>query len=377
MVYEFSKFADAHIFAFLVLLIIYISSYSRKEREFFSYRIFMAMVLSSMIQLFLIGIVWFVNRRQESVFIIMNYLFYGFFYILNPLPPLLWTGYTYYQLNDNEVRTKKILKLLTIPFVINTLLVLSSPVFHTVFRIDEYNNYSDGPGLLFTAGLCFSYVAVSIAMVVSKIGKVDKKKFSALLLFSIPLIFGGILDMMLKDVSILWPCVVLALLYAYINLQRRRAHTDSLTGLYNRRRFDEYLEKRVSEAKSGRSFSLILIDLDDFKLINDEYGHTQGDLSLEKAAHIIKSSLRVNDFVARYAGDEFVAVMSIGDFSKLELLVKRIRDNLDDYNKDADIEIGFSIGFDIFNRDTFKKSGDFLKHIDELMYVDKRGKKSR
>ncbi len=94
---------------------------------------------------------------------------------------------------------------------------------------------------------------------------------------------------------------------------QRRLQTDYLTGLPNRYAFEQYLQSTIENYKSvenGVPFALLFIDLNDFKMVNDRFGHDAGDQVLIEIALRLKTNLRQNDFVARYAGDEFVTVLS-------------------------------------------------------------------
>src|SRR5690606_7540210 len=90
----------------------------------------------------------------------------------------------------------------------------------------------------------------------------------------------------------------------------RQAVTDELTGLANRRRFNEALSAEVERAKRfSHSFALILLDIDDFKSINDEYGHQQGDAVLREVASVLRELSREIDLPARYGGEEFALIL--------------------------------------------------------------------
>ncbi|MDX1348446.1 MAG: diguanylate cyclase [Thiomicrorhabdus chilensis] len=93
------------------------------------------------------------------------------------------------------------------------------------------------------------------------------------------------------------------------NVQYNASH-DVLTGIYNRRCFEERLQKEIERAKRYcHSLCIILIDIDDFKLFNDRYGHKQGDLILKKVAELLDLHLRENDTLARWGGEEFVIIL--------------------------------------------------------------------
>ena len=102
---------------------------------------------------------------------------------------------------------------------------------------------------------------------------------------------------------------------------------DSLTGVYNRRRFDEKLtEYTLLFRRTGRPFSLLLIDADHFKRINDTHGHAVGDDVLQQLAQLIQSSLRTTDFVARYGGEEFAVLLpEIAQPDTPEVVAEKIR----------------------------------------------------
>lgn len=90
----------------------------------------------------------------------------------------------------------------------------------------------------------------------------------------------------------------------------KRAITDALTGLYNRGFFENYLIEQIKQTERyGGGLSLLMIDIDDFKKINDRFGHQVGDIVLKKLAKTFKNALRSSDFIARYGGEEFVVVL--------------------------------------------------------------------
>ncbi|MBI5189371.1 MAG: GGDEF domain-containing protein [Nitrospirae bacterium] len=109
---------------------------------------------------------------------------------------------------------------------------------------------------------------------------------------------------------------------------RQLAVTDGLTGLYNHRHFQEVLDKEVARAgRYGEKVSLIMLDIDDFKKLNDQYGHTFGDKVLKKLADILRESVRDSDTAARYGGEEFTVILpKVGSYQASLMAYRLLRD---------------------------------------------------
>jgi diguanylate cyclase len=112
---------------------------------------------------------------------------------------------------------------------------------------------------------------------------------------------------------------------AEFQAQVAEARTDALTGLANRRPFDEELAKRFAEwSRYGHNISLLLLDVDRFKDINDRYGHLTGDAILKQLANILRDA-RETDIVTRYGGEEFAIIMPHTDVAEAQIAAERIR----------------------------------------------------
>lgn len=159
---------------------------------------------------------------------------------------------------------------------------------------------------------------------------------------------------------------------------KKNAQHDSLTGLYNRLYFDQHLLNCIQTAKSfNHKFALLFIDLNEFKHLNDTYGHDFGDFVLKAIAEDISSSVRENDLVARIGGDEFVIVMSkISDSHQVQGFSRRVLSAITHKRTygDIDLLIGASIGISLYPDDTGNIE-QLIKCADEAMYKVKRSGK--
>jgi diguanylate cyclase (GGDEF)-like protein/PAS domain S-box-containing protein len=108
---------------------------------------------------------------------------------------------------------------------------------------------------------------------------------------------------------------------------RAQSTKDPLTGLYNRRYLQEILDREIRRAiRAGQSLGILMVDLDHFKNFNDTYGHDAGDAVLREAAAFLVRSVRAEDFVCRYGGEEFVVVLPTADLNAAEARAERIRE---------------------------------------------------
>ena len=151
--------------------------------------------------------------------------------------------------------------------------------------------------------------------------------------------------------------------------------TDSLTGIANTRYFLEFFEREIKKAKrTNLPFTLLYIDLDNFKFINDTSGHQVGDSLLKMIAKTVNGSIRPSDIFARLGGDEFAILLPESDYSESNNLIKRIKKTIETELKKNNWPITVSIGA-ITYKNFENTISDMIKQADDFMYkVKKDGK---
>lgn len=152
---------------------------------------------------------------------------------------------------------------------------------------------------------------------------------------------------------------------------RKEAQFDSLTGLYNRSKFIKRLKKLTEKCTLNHAkYSLVMFDVDFFKIINDTYGHLAGDQLLMYLGKIVGENLREDDFSGRYGGDEFIAVFP--NTSKVEVteIIQKIQFELNQIDHGFKTEITFSAG--VVSNDEAEEIIDLFRLVDERLYVAKR-----
>ena len=154
---------------------------------------------------------------------------------------------------------------------------------------------------------------------------------------------------------------------------------DDITGLYNRRGFSDLGEQYLNLARrTGRGVTMIYVDLDRFKTINDSLGHHVGDRALFEVADILRSTFRRSDVIARLGGDEFgVLALEAADESS-ELLVERLRARVVDFNESGPepYQLSVSIGMARLGVDVRVRLEDMMAEADSRMYREKQGKRA-
>lgn len=148
---------------------------------------------------------------------------------------------------------------------------------------------------------------------------------------------------------------------------------DNLTGLYNRRVIDNKFPcilAKVSE--NNGKLAILIFDCDKFKIINDTYGHVNGDLVLREIAAILLKAERKSDIVSRWGGDEFLVIVPNTNENEIKLFASKIDSKLQELSKKLQIEISISSGFSIYPKSATNLDGLIIA-ADDMMY-DKKSK---
>ena len=152
---------------------------------------------------------------------------------------------------------------------------------------------------------------------------------------------------------------------------RHIADHDALTGLYNRRRFEQELDRHITHGRRyGMDGALLVMDLDSFKQVNDGHGHRAGDHVLADVARVLRRRLRESDILARFGGDEFAVLMPHGGAPEAAELANLMVTSV---NRDVTTPAGpldASVGYALFE-DATTSSDEVLSRADDAMYADK------
>lgn len=256
----------------------------------------------------------------------------------------------------------------TIGFISIVLLVIN--IFYPlVFSVSD-GRYQRGFAYIIFLIFAAFYILDSLYLYVKRVKKNGSLKLFPVHIFLIPVILGVVIQAFFVEIAITWTSIAISVAGIMTALKNEIIFTDCLTGLYNRV-YLEFLHKRACNKKDCW-VSGIMIDLNGFKQINDNYGHAEGDLALCIVADLLRKSFSEYGVVTRYAGDEFVIMLNTTDDQLIQKIIKSAKKNFVTENEknDKPYQLSASMGYAITNLSN-ETIDDFMNRIDEQMYQDK------
>ncbi len=369
---------QTNIFAIIILLITFKGAKNHTDLTRAKDRIFIAILKCNVLILTIDCISILLYDIPGLVVHVSQSLLKMCFFCLNPLPSFLWILYVY----DFIFHDKKGLRLVTlfgmIPLIVSCILSIASVWGGYLFILSEGNNYSRGSWFLLVPILAFSYTITGFIMILINRKLIHKQDFWPLLLFAVPPTIGGLLQTFIYGLVVLWPSLTVSILIIYVFIQSKTINTDTLTGLFNRRVFNSYLEDWNGWKREDKKIAGFMMDMDHFKEINDTLGHQTGDKALIEVSRILRESFRRNDFLARLGGDEFAAIIEVTDPQEITIVKERIYENLATFNNanKSGYTLNVSCGAGIFQPEGENTLSSFFEELDKQMYEEKKRKKS-
>lgn len=253
--------------------------------------------------------------------------------------------------------------------LISIVLLVINIFYPLVFSVSD-GRYQRGFAYIIFLIFAAFYILDSLYLYVKRVKKNGSLKLFPVHIFLIPVILGVVIQAFFVEISITWTSIAISVAGIMTALKNEIIFTDCLTGLYNRM-YLEFLHKRACNKKDCW-VSGIMIDLNGFKQINDNYGHAEGDLALCIVADLLRKSFSEYGVVTRYAGDEFVIMLNTTDDQLIQKIIKSAKKNFVTENEknDKPYQLSASMGYAITNLSN-ETIDDFMNRIDEQMYQDK------
>ena len=374
-------YCEINLICILVLLLFtnqlhYKSDQFSSENNIFHYmlRTTVIMCISDMISGICRGQV-FVGARM--VIEISNLIYYETITIIS----FLWMVYVFTKLKIIK-NYKKELLFWAIPLIAISVAVVSNHFTDFYFKIDENNLYERNVGVHFHWIVSWFYLLLATAMAIYKIMKEKNKnrrrKIATLILFFIAPAISAVIQMLFYGISCTQVGITISLVAISLEEQNNQILTDALTGLNNRYGFNKYWEIYMQHHLETELF-LMMIDINNFKQVNDKFGHLEGDRALTDVAYVLKDSCENADsklFVCRYGGDEFLVagcnctkdeIMDLKNQIDKKLKEKNI---LGDYQYELSVSMGVASSICLNSDDI----DNLLRIADEAMYEEKKNR---
>lgn len=296
--------------------------------------------------------------------------------ILFALPPLLayfWLLFIRVLTGDDHKDIGVIRPAYALPAMAGVVLSVLSAFVGFLFVIVD-GSYVRGPLFWLEAIITNGYLLFSAYLLIRRRERLRREEFKILTIICLFPVTGGTLQALFPGMLVMWSTTAGSLMVLYVYLQERMIQIDSLTGAWTRRSLTQHLNQ-MSGKCADKPMGILFLDIDDFKSINDRFGHAEGDAALKTFASIVQAQLRKGDTFARMGGDEFSILASVDGADGLKAIERKIHAALEEYNRTSGkpYRLCCSIGSELYGAVCNLDAA--LSDVDRLMYEQKRGKK--
>lgn len=367
---------DLFIYSIILLSMVLAILLSRRKYLYPSQRLFIYIVLSSLLLLISELIVTLADGKPGVSARILNVFFNFILHGFSSLPFAFWFAYFEYNIK-NDINFVKKSPFNKIPPLLSLIIMIYSSFTGFVYYIDSNNHRVMNSGVFFLYAVNALIFLAAIYLFLRFSNQFDRTTKTAYISFIfIPLIAAGI-QYKYPELTIIWNSEALAVLIFFYFLQLQDLNRDYLTGLPNRRQGDDWIDRKIRVSTTHESFSLIMIDLDNFKPINDSYGHNEGDTALRIFSNIMRQVLKSDDKIVRFAGDEFLIILDSTENAVIESIIERLKIQVTLFNKKKikPYQLAFSAGYTVYNPEKHRGLREILYDADNQMYENKRIKK--
>jgi len=311
--------------------------------------------------------VYYLTSSSNVVIKVLVFLSGSWLFLGNVMIGYLWAKFIMVHMNITFSNIRRNIYR-TIGLISIVLLVIN--IFYPlVFSVSD-GRYQRGFAYIIFLIFATFYILDSLYLYVKRVKKNGSLKLFPVHIFLIPVILGVVIQAFFVEIAITWTSIAISVAGIMTALKNEIIFIDCLTGLYNRM-YLEFLHKRACNKKDCW-VSGIMIDLNGFKQINDNYGHAEGDLALCIVADLLRKSFSEYGVVTRFAGDEFVIMLNTTDEQLIQKIIKSAKKNfvIENEKNNKPYQLSASMGYAITNLSN-ETIDDFMNRIDEQMYQDK------
>ena len=283
----------------------------------------------------------------------------------------LWCIYVDLHVHKNYSKSQENAKIAMVPWVVE-IAVLFLNLFDTdiMFSISADNVYARGPFVAMGYVTLLIYFAYSILLARGSKKQSVQENFFPVQYFLAPCLVGVVAQFIWYGITTSWISVAIAMLFVQMQADSENLLTDALSGIYNRRYLNRVLNK--VEANKAKSLYGIMMDINDFKEINDKHGHNKGDRAICVMGDILLDSIPDGGIPIRYAGDEFVVLLADVEQDCVDQTIENIEKHIRRFNESGTEPFTLSLAIGQTKLGATDDAESFLSHMDEKMYEEKR-----
>ncbi len=359
-----------------VLLITLLLNYGRKHiTKTKESRLFVIMIVSNLLQCIVETITIVIDGEYFPGAIAVAKLLNSFLFANNIFFSYMWSLYADEKISYNSKHKTAWDKIKPIPamiIVICAVVNLFTPVF---FEITEDNEYKRVGIYLVSYAVTYFYLLLGTINIYMHRKRTEKFTFLPVFTFLLPVCLASLIQYLVQGISLLWAGAAVGLASAYMALLEEGSLTDKLSGVFSRHYLNQYLSTLQSKARISKYLLGIMLDIDDFKSINDSFGHLVGDDAIASAGHVLRKALPENRTIFRYAGDEFVVILPIEELAEIKPLIDKIHYESERYIKKHGkaYRLRFSAGYTTYIQG--ENVAAFIGRMDSEMYKNKKRQK--
>ena len=366
---------QVNIVLFILLLILFGHTYFNMNRKNITNRLFMWIMGLTAFAIMLEILSVILNNPNLKQFMVMQKIVNVLGFTVTPIIPFLGYIFSKEWVNRYQKDKIKLNKILLLPLLINGIMAFVSYSVNLLFYVTSENTYERGPLFFILPCVSYFYFGYNLYFIYKQ-----RKRFSwwELRIFNLFYIAAGVftgIQIVYSSYLTIWNGTAMMIVIIYIFILNDQVHRDRLTGLENYSSYERYIEN-ISFKKINKLF-IINIDIDDFKSVNDKFGHNEGDEALKMFANLLieSFSLRRKKLI-RVGGDEFLILLEVERKEIVDNYIQNLNKNIEAYNKTKEkpYELKFSYGVACCSNSK-EDIHDILKCADKLMYEQKRSRK--
>ncbi|SDB50845.1 diguanylate cyclase (GGDEF) domain-containing protein [Pseudobutyrivibrio sp. YE44] len=356
----------------LILLLIFQNKTSRLQ----SGRKYSAILVCTLVLLFSESI-GRIGELHPDKYLFLAQIGYYMIFLLDPVDILFAVSYVDCWMANKNSKPRDYFRAAFQAFaLINIILVTVSNILNLRwFYYFENNVYYRGEFFMVRAIMVMIFIVLLLIYAV-----VFRKDFMSeyknmILFLPIFALIGAVLQVFLSSIDTTYGGISLGCLILFFFFQSNDVNVDYLSGVLNRRGLDIKMEEKIKNAQNfGKDFAAIMMDIDNFKTINDTFGHEEGDKAIKAVADIIAFTFDDAVAIGRFGGDEFCVITDNVSRIEIELMIERVRERIAKVRQKNgwDENVDVSCGYEIYNHNRKTTLSEFTEHIDSLMYNQKQ-----